>query len=690
MRKTVVPHLQRFFFCIFILTSILFRQVEALNRDYYSVWRVEQHTSQPLCLYHAEHSDWPDGVVSRLGEELYYLIPETGPECHWCYRRSFYTGYIDSNFYKYLPHLIRQLEYCRRHHCTCVCYWPEYSEGASRISDMAYLLFRDLILTTELSSLLTNTNDFSKLFFPENWCWTQHGLTISFIVHQFRFSDYYHVCQDLETFAKSRYSEREFAKIQDKLEKILIVLYSHFYTLYSSCYKMHPTDDIVQEMRFMKLMINDISGLDDAVDLSKNEHLFFVNTDITLSDLSELIISDLKTAGIPVGQNQGIPSYDPEYRQDEQCYLAPFESATMPLSREFSLQSEIFLGQGTMLNNLLLHKDAIRALTSSIQLNPSNRNAYIERAMSYFETNQLSLALKDYESAKALVIESRAMAAVYIPENKTEFSKGLVSGTVEGAKASVVDFFPSIFGCCRGILNGLWAFACSPVEVRQDMANTAYAIGEFLNDHRTEECFQCLIPELRLLSFSWDTLNDYSKGQSIGFIIGKYGVDIFAPIGVFNGINKVRALKRANTMCTLEVCATSLPKQSKILEESTKRATLRERMIADSVKNGRILTKTHNVQYHVMQPKHAWDKALKLSGNIEEDFKKVVAFLENKNIMSSKNLRNTVALPKDTPVKSIHLLEYRATIEGQEIQAFFEKYLDTGEIFLKNAWIIKK
>ena len=91
-----------------------------------------------------------------------------------------------------------------------------------------------------------------------------------------------------------------------------------------------------------------------------------------------------------------------------------------------------------------------------------------------------------------------------------------------------------------------------------------------------------------------------------------------------------------------------------------------------------------------MQSKHAWDRVLKLTGNVEEDFKKVLTFLEDKNITNSKNLKNTVAFPKDTPVKNIHLLEYKATIEGQEIQVFIEKYLDTGEIFLKNGWIITR
>lgn len=45
--------------------------------------------------------------------------------------------------------------------------------------------------------------------------------------------------------------------------------------------------------------------------------------------------------------------------------------------------------------------------------------------------------------------------------------------------------------------------------------------------------------------------------------------------------------------------------------------------------------------------------------------------------------------PRDA-LKNIHLLEYRTTIEAQEIQVFFEKYLDTGELFLKNGWVVTK
>ena len=37
-----------------------------------------------------------------------------------------------------------------------------------------------------------------------------------------------------------------------------------------------------------------------------------------------------------------------------------------------------------------------------------------------------------------------------------------------------------------------------------------------------------------------------------------------------------------------------------------------------------------------MQPKHAWDKLIKISGNVEEDCKKVVKLLEDNKIFLGK------------------------------------------------------
>lgn len=434
----------------------------------------------------------------------------------------------------------------------------------------------------------------AKKLLENTWWVNKYKLTLSFIVQQFRFSDYYRVCHDIERFAISTYNEREAAKIKDKLGDILETLYKKFIDIYLSCYKQHPNAEIGQEICFMKLLIGDIAALEQAIVSSTAMPITCYSSERTteyLVDFNKL--TDIEDKD-DLDRGLGI----------EACCTEPFSQAlcshkAVPTS--FSCQSEMLLAQGTFYNDILLYKEAIQVLTQAIRINPSNRDAYIERAMAYFETNQFSLALCDYKSAKKLTIvplfnsdqrKAVIMAAGYIPKNKTEFSKGLVSGTVEGAKISAVEFVPSIFSCCRGILNGLWAFVCSPTEVSQELVNTAYAIGEFISSHRAEECFQCVIPELKELSLTWDKLNDYARGKKIGFIIGKYGVDIFAPTGILKGMNKVRALKRANTMCTLENCVISQTKQAKILEESAKRAFLREGL----AKTGHILTKTSNVQ----------------------------------------------------------------------------------------------
>ncbi len=672
-------------------TCFVLSPLEALNRDYRADC-VDDTTYQNYyynyCLYHA-----PTASLEEIPSRLLYLIPETGPRCRNCYDLSIYLGYVDSDFQKYFHHLKQQLEYSDQHR-DCHCLWPEYSQEAAQISDMAYLLFRDLVCTTALSSLIEDEKAQRELVENSDWFLNKHGLTISFIAQQFRFSDYYRVCRDIENFAISKYEERETVKIKDRLQDILEALYPKFFDLYTSCYKKHPNPDIDQEIRFMKFLVSDISGLDTTL-VSKSMSILPIAQNVY--DVSDLIVDKLQTANNPVEfENKGLPNRILKKNSSKQLALDILDFTVSHTAKTaFSPQSDIFLEQGTLFNNFLLYKEAIQILTLVIQLNPSYRDAYIERAMAYFETNQLSLAIKDYESAKKLTIappfkpdcdQAMIMAAVYIPENKIEFSKGLVSGTADGAKVSIVEFVPSIFSCCRGILNGLWAFVCSPIEVSQEMVNTAYAIGEFVNSHSTEECFQYVVPELKELSFSWDKLNDQSRGQKIGFIIGKYGVDIFAPAGALKGMTKVRALKRANTMCTLENCATSQAKQAKILEESIKRAALREGVIADFFKKGKVLTKTSNVQYHVMQPKHAWNKVLQLSGNLEEDFKKVALLLEESGILSEKYLLESEKFSHGKIIRT----DYKKMVNGHEIRATFETYVESNQIFLKDAWVITK
>lgn len=678
---------------ITLLATLFLPQIEALNRDYqpdhskiFHSWCEEDESFYEENDYYfcAEHC-WFQLLKKPLGIGIFYFygIPAIGPNCTCCGHPSIYLGYVDQEFKKYTIHLKQHLEYSSKHK-ECVCYWPECSQEAAQISDTAYLLFQDLISTTALSNLLQNESQQKEFIENTALFLDQHELTISFIAQQFRFSDYYHVCRDIENYAIANYEEREAAKIKDRLVDVLEALYPNFFTLYTSCYTKHPSADIDQEIRFMKLLVNDISGLEKTVVTSEITHPFS-----TVENSYDVLLKSECKGILKKKQFKKSPHKTLSSNVDSSLSKVNSNKARAVV---FSPQSDILLEQGTLFNNLLLYNEAIHVLTRVIQFNSSNRDAYLERALAYFETNQLSLALQDYEVAKKLTVvpslkgshKGVMVAAIYIPENKTDFSQGLVLGTVEGANVSAVEFVPSIFSCCRGVLNGLWAFACSPVEVSREMINASYAIGEFISNQGTEEFFQCVVPELKELSLAWSKLNDHSRGQKIGYIIGKYGIDIFAPIGALKGINKIRALKRANTMYTLENCVSSQVKQSKIMEQSIKRAAIREKVVSESIKNGKILVRNSNTQIHIMQPKHLWNNVIKISGNAEEDCKNVVRLLEDNKIFLEKYRVSTRNHYKFTQY------DHQMQINGYEVKAVFSKNLETSEIFLNDAWVMTK
>lgn len=251
-----------FLFCFF---NLFFCQLEALNRDYRNDCDEDnqfQNYYKPFCLDHVPET-FPD-----ISSDLIYLIPETGPKCSKCNYRSCYLGYIDVDYRKYLSHLKHHLEYTNQN-SDCFCLWVEHSQEAAHISDTAYVLFRDLISTTALSHLLENESEQREFINNPGWFFNRHGLTLSFIIQQFRFSNYYHVCQDVKNYAVAKYNERESAKIIDKLQDILTILYPKFFNLYASCYKEHPSEDIKQEIHFMKLLFNDLSALEATTALTE-------------------------------------------------------------------------------------------------------------------------------------------------------------------------------------------------------------------------------------------------------------------------------------------------------------------------------------------------------------------------------------------------------------------------------------
>ena len=85
-----------------------------------------------------------------------------------------------------------------------------------------------------------------------------------------------------------------------------------------------------------------------------------------------------------------------------------------------------------------------------------------------------------------------------------------------------------------------------------------------------------IVPELKSLCCNWDNLTTRNKGQQLGFIIGKYGIEIFTPVVGMKAFKVYRDLKRANSMLTLEHCVTSQAQKQLILSSALEHATQRE------------------------------------------------------------------------------------------------------------------
>jgi hypothetical protein len=354
----------------------------------------------------------------------------------------------------------------------------------------------------------------------------------------------------------------------------------------------------------------------------------------------------------------------------------------------FCPKADLLVEQAIYLNTLSLHNRAIQLLNQSIQLNPYNRNAYIERALAYFELNQLKAALNDYAVAEQLTLSppyamsyTATRSLGYITSQGDQFVAGLVMGTFSGIQASAVD----TMSCFHGILNGLWALACSPKDVSLEMIMAAYAFGKFIATHNIQESFYCMVPEFQDLHLSWDKSDDYSRGQKLGYIIGKYGVNVFLPFNYVQAVSKTRALRRASAMCTLQQCAASKKKQAKIMNEVYKRAVIKEAVVTEAVKKGKLLVHNANVKHHVMQKKHAWDKLLPITGDLEKDFQAVLNLLNEHAVASHLHLKDTQEF-----TKGILRREYVKVINDKPVKIMLIEYTETGKLFLMNGWVITR
>jgi hypothetical protein len=160
-----------------------------------------------------------------------------------------------------------------------------------------------------------------------------------------------------------------------------------------------------------------------------------------------------------------------------------------------------------------------------------------------------------------------------------DFSLGLAKGILQGSLQAGVELIPSMLSSLQGISHGLWAFAQDPVQISTAFVQASQECINYIKEHTAQEALQELVPELKELIEKWDELESEQKGEIAGNIIGKYGIDIFAGVGVTKVMKSYRDLKRANNLMTFEAMAISERNKALIQLEAARRAQTRREVL---------------------------------------------------------------------------------------------------------------
>lgn len=223
---------------------------------------------------------------------------------------------------------------------------------------------------------------------------------------------------------------------------------------------------------------------------------------------------------------------------------------------ESHLASNIYTSKGWAENETLQFDEAIISLSHAIALNPTNPNAYFERAIAYFEAGQVELSLQDYlNQGKDIALKQYEEEWCF-----SDFSAGFAKGGINGIRDASTEFLPSIYNSVAGVGNFLWLTIQHPIDAPKQLINSATEFCNYLRTCEKAELAKILVPEMYQLIDQWDRLTYERQGELLGYSLGKYGLDILLPIATLKGLKYVKTfhdIKRAEKLCTLQTLAKS-------------------------------------------------------------------------------------------------------------------------------------
>lgn len=432
-----------------------------------------------------------------------------------------------------------------------------WSQSDSRAKEVSDFAYTKLKQAFEASNLDTARSTFTPYLTERSL----HGFLSGLLTHTFFYSQHRDILLDLDQHSLKELPPNDYLLVHNQLIDVEASIQSPFLKLYNQCLQKHPHPKIYYERGMVLFHQGDT--LDSLEDIRK-----------FISYAEKNHYHDLLT-------------------------------------------SDLYLKEGRLLSECLSYDEAIVALTRAIEKDSANKDAYFERAIAYFETGDFSKALSDYLASgiRPKKIDPKKVGRF----NSITFGQGIALGMLKGGQDSVTEFVPSLLSCFRGISRGIWAFVSSPIETSQEMVDCAHACLEFIKDNTTKEMLCKIVPELQECLSKWDQLDDYTKGRYIGYVIGKYGADIFIASGSVKAIQLYRNLRRANALMTLETASISPKLTQEVLEQAVKQEKIREAIL----KSGNLKIRWDRQGKHI-PGKHNYDPAKRKGILTHEDPQKLV------------------------------------------------------------------